>query len=557
MLRELKITNLALISALQIDLGAGLSVLTGETGAGKSIILQSINLLYGEKAARSWVRSGAEKAVVEALFECGENAPVLEKLREQGIDSDGNMLIVKRVISAQGSSRYYLNGSLANGKLVSEVTENLISVASQHDHQQLLNPLFHLDFIDAYGGLLPKRSELGRLYDRWTTMREEYLRLKQQEKDKDQRRDFLAFQCREIEEAEPVIGEDEELESEKTRLRAVEELRRFGGNSYGLLNGQVRDALAEVRADLARMASFDPGLENLAEEIAGYSYQIEDATGRLRDYLDDISEDPERLDEITARIDLLQQLKRKYGPTLENVMAFGREATAELQGLEEMDQALASLQNQLDSLSGELAENGRQLSAERAVVAKELADAVGEELHLLCLENAKFDINFGDPDEYTVEAITRKGWDRPEFLFSANPGEPMKALARVASGGELSRLMLALKCILARHDLVETVIFDEIDAGISGKAAEAVARKIKELSGHHQVICITHLPQIASYAKEHFTVAKKIIEERTHTTIERLSDEKRIDELAGMLDGESVTDRTREYVSELLERNRP
>ncbi|MFO7605489.1 MAG: DNA repair protein RecN [Desulfurivibrionaceae bacterium] len=556
MLRELKITNLALISSLRIELGGGLSVLTGETGAGKSIILQSINLLYGEKAAASWVRSGSDKATVEALFECGDDAPVLELLREHGFDSEDNMLIVKRIISAKGSSRYYLNGGLATGRLVGEVTENLISVASQHDHQQLLDSRFHLDFLDAYGGLMPKRLELGRLYDSWRAKRDQYRELKQQEKDKDQRRDFLAFQCREIEEAAIEPGEDDKLDQEKSRLRGVEDLRRLGANSYGTLSSQVTDALAEVRGDLARMAELDKGLEKLAEEVAGYGYQLEDAAGRLRDYLDNISEDPERLDEITARIDLLQQLKRKYGPGLDDVLVFGGEAAAELRGLEEMDQALASLAGELESLSAELAKKGGELSTERFAIAGKLAAAIDDELRLLCLENAGFDIDFGDRAELSVEAMSRKGWDRPEFIFSANPGEPLKPMAKVASGGELSRLMLALKCILARHDLVDTVVFDEIDAGISGKAAEAVARKIRELSEHHQVLCITHLPQIASCATEHFTVAKKVSAERTHTTMERLTDEKRIDELAGMLDGESVTAGTLEYVKELLARNK-
>ncbi|MDF1578326.1 MAG: DNA repair protein RecN [Desulfurivibrionaceae bacterium] len=556
MLRELKITNLALISSLRIELGEGLTVLTGETGAGKSIILQSINLLYGEKAAASWVRSGSDKAQVEALFECGDDAPVLEMLREQGFDSEDNLLIVKRIISAKGGSRYYLNGGLATGRLVGEVTENLISVASQHDHQQLLDSRFHLDFLDAYGGLMTKRSELGRLYDNWRAKRDQYRELKQREKDKDQRRDFLAFQCREIEEAAIVLGEDEALDLEKTRLRGVEDLRRLGGNSYGALTGQVTDVLAEVRGDLARMAELDKGLENLAEEVAGYGYQLEEAAGRLGDYLDNIFEDPERLDEITARIDLLQQLKRKYGPGLDDVLAFGGEAAAELRGLAEMDQALASLAEELESLAGELEKKGGELSAARLAVAERLAAAVGDELRLLCLENAGFDIDFGVRGEPSAETMSRKGWDRPEFIFSANPGEPLKPMAKVASGGELSRLMLALKCILARHDLVDTVIFDEIDAGISGKAAEAVARKIRELSEYHQVLCITHLPQIASCAKEHFTVAKKVSAERTHTTIERLSDVKRVAELAGMLDGESVTAGTLEYVRELLARNK-
>jgi DNA repair protein RecN (Recombination protein N) len=556
MLKELKITNLALISELLIELGTGLSVLTGETGAGKSIILQSINLLYGENAARSWVRSGAETAVVEALFECSDHAPVLTMLREHGFEGDDGAVIVKRIISAKGSSRYYINGGLATGRLVGSITENLISVASQHDHQQLLNPTFHLDFVDAFGGLLPERAQLAQIYDQWMILRDQYRQIQQSERDKEQRRDFLSFQVQEIDGANILPGEAEVLEQEKVRLRSVEDLRRLGGSSFDILSSQVMDAMSEVRVDLARMASFDGGLEKLSVEIAGYSYQIEEAGRQLHDYLENISDDPERLDEITARIDLLQQLKRKYGPTLEDVLAFGLKSAQELQTLDELDQKSATMAVELRRLTVDLEEKGRELSVARLATAKKLASAVRDELRLLCLENAMFDIFFADSGNYSADAISRKGWDRPVFMFSANPGEPLKNMAKVASGGELSRLMLALKCILARHDHVDTVIFDEIDAGISGKAAEAVARKIKELSGHHQVLCITHLPQIASFAGEHFTVAKNVSANRTYTTIERLSDDKRIDELAGMLDGASVTEKTREYVSELIKRNK-
>ncbi len=556
MLRELRITNLALISELYIEFADGLLVLTGETGAGKSIILQSINLLYGEKAARSWVRSGAESAVVEALFECPEGSPVMDMLKDhEGGTADGTV-ILKRVISAKGSSRYYLNGSMATGKFVSEFTENLIAVASQHDHQQLLSPSMQLDFIDAFGGLMSDREDLAERYDRWSSLKGKYSQLQQAEHDKEQRRDFLAFQCSEINDAKIMPDEDSGLHQEKDRLRAVEDLTVLGAGIYEMLQGRVSDSLAEVCNDLARMAAYDSSLEKLSEDVSGYSYQVEEAGHQLRDYLDNIVDDPERLEEVTSRIDLLQKLKRKYGDTLEGVIEFGRRAEEELQQLADMDRTLSAISIELEELTAELVECGNSLSAKRRQVAGDLSAAVSEELNFLCLENATFEISIPDNDDKTPESMTRRGWDRPDFLFSANPGEPLMAMARVASGGELSRLMLALKCILAVHDKVDTVVFDEIDAGISGKAAEAVARKIKELSVHHQVICITHLPQIASFAREHFTVTKNVNEERTHTDIARLSDNMRIEELSRMLDGESVTPKTRAYVTELIERNR-
>lgn len=555
MLSELRITNLALISELQIRFGPTLTVLTGETGAGKSIILQSINLLYGE-AAKSWVRSGAESAVVEALFDCGPDNPVRRRLREQGLDDDGPV-ILKRVVAAAGNSRYYINGGLATGRMVGEAAENLISIASQHDHQQLLSRAFQLDFLDDYGDLRDSCRLLGALYDRWSGLRHRLDELRQREQEKEQRRDFLTFQCREIEEAAPVEGEDEQLEQEKQRLRAFVDLARLGGAGYELLGGEVIDSLAEVCRNLQQMAALDEGVAELAEEVAGQSYQMEEAARRLRDYLDDLSDDPARLDEVTGRIDVLQKLKRKYGPTLPEVLTFGRAAAEELLALEQMDQELAGLAGELAGLAEELAGAGRELSAARRKIGERLAGAVAGELKALCLGKAVFSVDFSGPEGgFDLKAIGRKGWDHPEFMFSANPGEPLKPLAKVASGGELSRLMLALKGLLARHDRVETVIFDEIDAGISGQTAEAVALKIRELSVHHQVICITHLPQIAAAADEHFTVSKSQVGERTQTVIDLLPADKRAGELARMLDGDSATARTYAYAEELLGKNR-
>ena len=555
MLRELRISNLALITELNIEFGPAFTVLTGETGAGKSIILQSINLLYGE-SARSWVRSGADSAVVEALFECAPDHPLNTLLHEQGWDGEGQ-IVLKRVVSATGNSRYYVNGGLATGKTVGELAENLVSIASQHDHQQLLSRAFHLDFLDAFAALRPQRQALGELYDRWSGLRERCQLLRQRERDKEQRRDFLSFQCREIEEAAPAADEEQRLELEKQRLRATADLARLGGSSQELLTERVSDALAEIRRNLQQMSGFDPSLANLAESVAEQSFQLEDAAQQLRTYLDELSDDPGRLDEVTARIDTLQKLKRKYGATLEEVLQYGRQAAAELLELEELDRELAGLEQELAKLEGELVAAASALSARRKTAAKELAAAVAQELAALCLEKASFAVDFGASEAGgTLAALTRRGWDQPEFLFTANRGELLKPLAKVASGGELSRLMLALKCLLARHDRVETVIFDEIDAGISGQTAEAVAGKIRELAGHHQVICITHLPQIAAAADAHFTVAKEEVGARTRTTISLLQAEEKVGELARMLDGVAATAKTRAYAAELLGKKR-
>lgn len=554
MLKELIITNLALIEKLHVSFGEGLTVLTGETGAGKSIILQAIHLLGGGKAAATWIRSGAETATVEALFELNpQHEMVLEKLTEMGCEPEAE-LVVKRVISLKGSSRYFMNGSLATAKAVGDVMENLLSVASQHDHQQLLQPRSHLDCIDAVGGLWPQRLIVSQCYDKWTEARGLYQDLVAKERDKEQRKDFLSFQVREIEEAAASPGEDGALILERDRLRASDDLIALGKKSWHLLAEAVNTPLSLVRKNLAQMAAFDHSLTGVAEEVAGNCYQLEDHVQAIRNYVETLASDPARLDVVTARLDLLQRLKRKYGGELDAVLAFGSEAKRELAEIEALDERLVALEKEMHQNEAALREAATQLSKARLAAALELAGNIRLSLVSLCFEQAVFEINFRDGDSRELGAISRLGWDRPEFVFSANQGEEPKPLAKVASGGELSRLMLALKTLLAQKDQVDTVIFDEIDAGISGKAAEAVAKKIRELAGHHQVFCITHLPQIASLADEHFLVHKYVVDARTRTSIIPLSDEKREHELARMLDGDSVTEQTLAYVRTLMER---
>ncbi|MDA8164630.1 MAG: DNA repair protein RecN [Desulfobacteraceae bacterium] len=556
MLRELRIVNLALIEELHISFPAGLVVLTGETGAGKSIILQAIHLLSGGKVAGDWIRTGAESATVEALFEIRTGHRELrQSLEEAGIEEADGELIVRRVLTP-GKSRFFINGCLVTAKIAGDIAEHLLSVASQHDHQQLLAPRSHLDFIDAMGGHGLARRQLGAVYDEWQALRARLRQTQEAERDKEQRRDFLAFQAREIEEARLQPGEDELLAREKERLKSSDSLMRLGRESYHLLAEAVTEKLALARRNLEQMAALDQGVAGLAEEVAGHAFELEDRLAQLRDYVDNLADDPAALDRITARIDLLQRLKRKYGPELADVIACGEKARGELTELESMDELLAGLGKELEAAERTLLQQAGELSAGRLRTAERLAAEIGRGIESLSLPGARFEIGFEGPGEPGLADLGRTGWDRPQLMFSANPGEPVKPLAKVASGGELSRLMLALKCVLARQDQVETVIFDEIDAGISGKAAEAVARKIRELAGHHQVLCITHLPQIAACAEEHFLVEKSVAGARTRTTISRLPEEAKAAELARMLDGDSATGQTLAYARELLARNR-
>ena len=351
-----------------------------------------------------------------------------------------------------------------------------------------------------------------------------------------------------------MVGEDEELAQTKERLKASGDLQRLGRDAYELLSARGTDALGQARKNLERMSGFDQGLTPLFEQVAGLSYQLEDSVIELRNYLENIPTDPAQLEQVTARIDQLQKLKRKYGETLAEVIAFGERAAAELETLEALDQRLEQLAQDLAEQEEKLLGASRALSKARQATADKLAERIKAELRSRQFEQPNFEVRFAE-GEPGLGSVSRTGADRPEFLFSANPGEPLKPLAAVASGGELSRLMLALKCILAGKDMVETVVFDEIDAGISGKTAEAVARKIKELAGHHQVLCITHLPQIASFASDHYLVEKSVADQRTRTRIALLSKDNQVAELARMLDGDSVSASTLAYARELLARN--
>ncbi|MEW6519664.1 MAG: DNA repair protein RecN [Thermodesulfobacteriota bacterium] len=553
MLCELHITNLALIEKLSLVFAGGLSVLTGETGAGKSIILQAIHLLSGGKGSAAWVRSGTDSTTIEALFEVGDDhSQVLEKLREQGFETDG-AIVIKRVLSENGRSRFYINGSPATARITGELAENLFSVASQHDHQQLLAGRYHLDFIDAVGGLWQQRLDFSRQYDEWQQKKNEYEELHRREREKEQRKDFLSFQVREITDARIIPQEDDRLVMEKQRLKSADDLNRLGRKSYSLLYDAI-DPLAQMRKNLAQMTELDPGVAALSEEVAGLTYQLEEKLTALRDYLDAITDNPQALETVMARLDVLQQLKRKYGPELADVISYGSNAARELEELEALDVRLEKLARERQIMEEALLKAAGQLSGARRKTALELEVTIRNELQSLCLDRALFTIQFaeGEPD---LASLGRTGGDRPAFMFSANPGEPVKPIAQIASGGELSRLLLALKCLLARKDQVETVIFDEVDTGISGKAAESVARKIKELASHHQVICITHLAQIASCAHDHYRVSKHVSNERTHTAIVLLDEAQKVTELAGMLDGDSVTPQTLAYVTELINRN--
>jgi DNA repair protein RecN (Recombination protein N) len=555
MLCELKVENLALIESLHLQFDQGnensLVVMTGETGAGKSIMLRAIHLLMGGRATMDWIRNGARECVVEALFMVNaEHHLLLQSLRDAGLE-DGASVILKRVLSSGGKSRHYVNGSLATAKMVSLLADNLLNVASQHDHQQLLQPALHLDFLDTLGDHWPQRGQVAGIFSRWQQKKEELAALCRQEREKEQRRDFLAYQLAEIRAAQPLVGEDEELAKERKRLKSADALIDLSQRVYRFLSTTLVDGMFEVRRDMEQVLQLDPQAEELAAELTAYSYQAEDLVSRLRRYKDSLEHNPVRLEQVNERINVLQHLKRKYGETLEAVLSFAQAAEEELQLLDNMDKKKSELEGVVADVERELLGQAAALSRGRRRTAELLTKAMAAELDSLAFQHSGFEVRFLEETQ-DVAAVRSSGWDRVEFFFSANPGEPARPLAKVASGGELSRLMLALKCLLAKKDMVETVIFDEVDAGIGGEAAEAVARKIQELATHHQVFCVTHLPQIAARGNIHYRVAKQQEQGRTLSSFSLLAEGERVDELARMLAGDSVSSQTRAWAEELL-----
>ncbi|MEW6428568.1 MAG: DNA repair protein RecN [Thermodesulfobacteriota bacterium] len=554
MLLELHLKNLVLIDDLRILLHPGLNVFTGETGAGKSIFLQAVSLLAGGRASAGLVRAGADEAVVEALFELGRQDELAPLLSEQGYES-ADTLLLRRLIGTSGRSRFYLNGQMATAKLAGEVAERLLAIASQHEHQLLLQPSAHRQLLDSYGGLESEVAGYALLHERWLAVRKEKERLEEMTREREQRLDILSFQVKEIEGAAPTPGEDEALRKEKERLRNSEGLRQAGSGAVATLDRLLVDFLLPVRRELEKMAAMDDGLCKSAATVADCGYLLEDVSLNLSRYLDRLPEDAAELDRVTARIDLLEKLKRKYGVSLDDVIAHGEAARRELDTLERLDVELCDIDRSLAAHLQQALAAAAALSEARRRIAGQLAAKMEAELRSLSMPHARFVVDFaGGDQDISPERLRRHGCDDLQFLFSANPGEELRPLARIASGGELSRMMLALKCLAAGRDQVETVLFDEIDAGISGVAAEAVAVKIGELAVHHQVLCITHLPQIAAGADRHLLVQKLVENGQTRTEISPLSEASRAGQLARMLDGESVSGRTMAYVEELLER---
>jgi DNA repair protein RecN (Recombination protein N) len=556
MLQELRIKNLALLESLELALpeqGNGLIVLTGETGAGKSIILRALHLLAGGRGSVSWIRGECPQAEIEARFTVPLSQSEIKKIL---IDSEldcGDECLIRRVLNRRGRSRLFVNDKAVTTKLASRLAGELVSIAGQHDHQQLLQAKKHLDLLDTYGELWQKRQEFSRFFRQWHDLAAELLKLQTKEQEKEQRRDFLQYQQREIKEIAPLPEEDEALARERDLLKSSAALTSLSSESYSLIRSNIVPHLTTIRKNMEQAATLDKSVGKLAERIVASCYEIEDLAGELSAYHDGLPMDKYRLEEISARLGQLKQLQRKYGPPLEDVILYEQQIGEELAKLVDIEINIAKLAKEVGKAGEKVLAKGLALTNARNEAGRKLAASMAAELSSLHFPQAVFFVDMNSHSELEP-GVQANGLDGVEFLFSANPGEEPKPLTKVASGGELSRLMLAMKCMLARRDKVETVVFDEVDAGIGGQAAEAVAAKISELAGHHQVLCITHLPQIAAHATTHYKVEKKIKDGRTTTVIKLLGKEERVAELARMLGGETVSEQTIAYARELAEK---
>jgi DNA repair protein RecN (Recombination protein N) len=563
MLRELSIRNFAIIDDLSIRFSDGLCVLSGETGAGKSIIINAVNLLLGSRATAAMVRTGAETAELEALFEITPESKAARFMREQGYDpSEG--LLIRRIISKNERHRIYINGRLSTIQILDSITENLASISGQHAHQGLLKEDQHLIILDQFAGLMPLRNELAGLYNEMIPLVKKLKELNSVKDRRNEQIEYLSYQKKEIIDAAIKPEEDLLLEQERTRLKNREAIFEAVNSSIEDMysaQGSVTERLGIVRKNLNKASRLDPALSAKEESVAEASYGIEEIANSLRAYLAKIETDEKALEEIESRIDILNKLKRKYGGNLQAIFNRLEEIRAELSGIENLSGLIDETQKKLGLLHNELKLCAKKLSEKRKESAGNLAKKIEKELSTLKMPRTKFEVSINSQpaseDDYYFSAdgsiINETGIDRALFLIAPNVGESLKPLASIASGGELSRVILALKALLAGTGSVETIVFDEVDAGIGGGVAEVVGRKMASLAAHHQIICITHLPQIAKFGDHHFRISKNISGGRTKTAITILNENERIEEIARMLGGEEITKATIAHAREMLQ----
>ncbi len=557
MLVELSIKDFAIIDAVTIGFGPGLNIFTGETGAGKSIVVDALSLLLGDRATSEIIRGERDEARVEALFDLTGVEGIDEVLEHAGIEC-ADTLIIKRIVQRAGRNRIYINGSLSTLMTLTEVASRLVDIYGQSEHQSLARAEEHIELLDTFGGYGELREVMRAAHERYSGLAREYDKLKKLSGESAERREFLEFQARELGDASLVSGEEEGFEAERARLKNSGLLKRVTAaaeNDIYSDSGSVTERLGTHVAELKQAAVIDERLKPVVEAIESATFQLEDAAGFLRGYSEGVESDPDALEAIEARVDLIKKLKKKYSArTVDELIDKRTGIEAELEGMSSSAERLAELEHGVADARQKAEAAAARLTGARTEAAAKLSTLMEEELAGLGMEGSVFEPRV-EPDAGRDGAvrISERGADRVTFFISPNPGEEVKPLQRIASGGELSRIMLALKRVTAAGR-VPTLLFDEIDTGVGGEISQMVGLKLHEVSGTHQVICITHLPQIAAFAERHFSVSKgRSADGRTVSAVREVSGPGRIDELSVMLGGANVTDTTRKHAEELCD----
>lgn len=551
MLRFLSIENFALIEHLEVEFRSGLNLITGETGSGKSILVDAVGLLVGDRASQEMVRQGSDVARVEGIFELTKDNGLREVLTEAGVPYEGPDLIIRREISRSGSNRVFINGSLSPLSLLTRIGESLVDIHGQHAQQTLLHPANHLDFLDAFGANSGAISELSSAFAALRTIEQQLQTLRSSERERLQREDLLRYQVQEIEKLSLKPGCDEELEAERSLLASAENRLEASQQVQDLLyerEESVLSLLGFAQKKLEELARLDPALESLPGQMAEVRFQVEEIAYQARDYSSNVEADSNRLEQLEERLDEIEKIKRKYGPSLDEVLRFCEEASNELLQLEDREGEMGRLSKRLDEARKDYLEKARALSEKRESDCVRLAEAVQAELADLAMKNTVFRVQLNRNED----APSGKGIDHAEMLISPNRGEDPKPLVKIASGGEISRVMLALKSVLKSDRGPKTLVFDEVDAGIGGRTASSLGQKLNRIAATHQVFCVTHLPQIAAFAREHFHVGKTESKNRTIVQITSLDELARIEELARMMAGETVSETTLRQAREML-----
>jgi len=566
MLSELHIENFAIISHLDLHFEPGLNIFTGETGAGKSIIIDAVETILGSRADATMVRASADRALVEASFEISNetNQPIQEILEREGLQEESKLLTLGREIRINGRSIARVNGRNVNVHVLSELSEYLVDVHGQSEHLSLLHVRQHLGLLDSYAHVEKELAEYQAAYYHLVQVRRQLTDLHKAESDAARQIDILKYQIDEIEAARLHEGEEDELRAERTRLANAEGIASLVQEAVQLLDEGtpespgVSDLIGQVTSLLSNLSRLDPQQEKLSERSQNASDELTDLATTLRDYLETVEFNPKRLDQVEERLNLIQNMKRKYGENIAEVLRFVEKAKKQQDSITHASERIIELESDEHELLIKLATIGELLSAQRHTAATQLETALETELMHLSMAGAKFKVDFAEHqsdegiplNDGRKVAFDANGLERVEFLVAPNPGEGLKPLVKIASGGETSRLMLAIKNVLAQADKVPTLIFDEIDQGIGGRVGLVVGRKLWELARRHQVLCVTHLPQLAAYGEQHFRVLKQIKGGRTETQVETLKADTRLIELAQMM-GE-VSDGTRQSAKELL-----